>query len=101
MPLCLSYGSKSPLAVIAGQRLCLLAHLQLGCFVRCCDLCLFDLVDALVLILLQPVNSSLNCECVSSCTVGYKGSWRMLTSTSLLDGESGALAVEAHVDELF
>jgi hypothetical protein len=25
----------------------------------------------------------------------------MLTSTCLLDGESGALVVEAHVDELF
>jgi hypothetical protein len=62
MPLSLSYGSESPLAVIAGQRLCLLTHLQLRCFIGRCDLCLLDLVDALVLILLQPVNSSLDCD---------------------------------------
>ena len=58
-----------------------------------------QLLQGLVLVLLKPVEGSLHCSLLISYPRHRVGIWEELTATRLLDGEFGAGALEAYVDQ--
>lgn len=58
-----------------------------------------QLLQGLVLVLLEPVEGSLHCELLTSHSRHRSRHLGGLTATRLLDGELGAGALEAHVDQ--